>query len=590
MKFTSLLTVILLFLLPGYFSLSQIQSTTFISGKCTGANSMDPTSTVSSSAPVVTAGRVLIVSPFYSTYRTFVEFNLSGVVPENAIITRATLKLYPNSRVGNPVIHTARITAPWQENSVSWTNQPSYTNTQQVTSSLLDFQGWLNIDVKNHVQNMIAGVYPNNGWMLYHNNETENANKHYIFRSDDYADPAYHPRLEISFYIPMSVTDAVINHESSPGASDGSISPVLADGPGGTYTYQWYNKNGMMPGKTALNLTGVSYGWYGLRVTSSIAGTEPFYYAFLIGENCAEKEIEFNPGPDFIDDAMLQDRINYTDVNYGNYQMMEAYEREGYGNEYDGRSSLLRFRLWIDSELNLNKGQLQLRSSTQLSPTYSNNNARLHYVISDWSENIVTYSSIPDYSMSPLALNMPAITVSNSDFFFDLLGPLENIQEDNSHNYGWLFRLTTYDNITKYQRYYSSDATNLSQRPKINFRVSTYNAHCLSYSEMKRALDGGYSYAMDGKLKFTMDEPYELDASKYLPFTIYDKHHMVLESSDIDGVVLNGSVAPLPLNFDDNRWILDISSIPGIATGEYYILEVSNSKGDKRYLRFFYKN
>ena len=107
---------------------------------------------------------------------------------------------------------------------------------------------------------------------------------------------------------------------------------------------------------------------------------------------------------------------------------------------------------------------------------------------------------------------------------------------------------------------------------------------------MKRKLDGGYSYAIGGKLKFTMDEDYAMDDSKYLPFKIYDKNHLVLESSDINGVIQNGSVSPLPLEFSDNRWTLDVSTIPGITVGYYYILEVSNSKGDKRYLRFLYKN
>lgn len=588
MKSILLLTLTLFCSLLNGFLFSQVQTTVIVSTKCTSANSMDPTSTVSSSAPVVTAGRVLVFSPFYYTYRTFVEYNLSGI-PEHAIITKATLKLYPDSRAGSPVIHTARITNSWQENSVSWANQPSYTSTQQVTASTLDFQGWLNIDVKNHVQNMVAGVYPNNGWMLYHNNETENANKHYIFRSDDHSTASFHPKLEISYYIPMSVANAAIVHESASGVNDGSVSPVLAGGPGGTYTYQWFDKNGAMPGKTALNLSGVPYGWYGVRVTSSVAGTEPFYYAFLVGLNCEDVDIAFNPGPEFIDDAIVQGPAGNAGAitNFGNelFEVASDISLSGVAQ----RRTLIKFRLWVPAELNISESMLQLTGVMALSSENRFNQSRLIRVVDEWHENIVTFSSIPG-TLNDIVTVIPEMLSSTEIKNIDILNFWQFWQLDNTKNKGFLFELQLYNTMWAQQSYHSSDVANPSQRPKVDFTISVYNGDCLSYSEMKRKLDGGYSYAVNGKLKFTTDEEYEVSGSNYLPFKIYDKQHKLLESSDINGVMLNGSVAPLPLKFDDNRWILNVSSIPGMSAGEYYILEISNIKGDKRYLRFFYKN
>ena len=583
MKSILLLTLTLFCSLLNGFLFSQVQTTVIVSTKCTSANSMDPTSTVSSSAPVVTAGRVLVFSPFYYTYRTFVEYNLSGI-PEHAIITKATLKLYPDSRAGSPVIHTARITNSWQENSVSWANQPSYTSTQQVTASTLDFQGWLNIDVKNHVQNMVAGVYPNNGWMLYHNNETENANKHYIFRSDDHSTASFHPKLEISYYIPMSVANAAIVHESASGANDGSVSPVLAGGPGGTYTYQWFDKNGAMPGKTALNLSGVPYGWYGVRVTSSVAGTEPFYYAFLVGLNCEDVDIAFNPGPEFIDDAVLRHNIGNTDRfnNYHNTAILNMAYAAG-----ETSRSVLRFRIWLDEVLQLSKAALSLMVKDVRYTLFSPDNSGSMYLLDgDWNERFITFSSQPDYLPSGF-IPIPSLGTAPQLSTFDALNSFELWQQNNAENFGWVISPNSAAGVNS-QNFHSSDTT--VSRPKVDFTISVYNGDCLSYSEMKRKLDGGYSYAVNGKLKFTTDEEYEVSGSNYLPFKIYDKQHKLLESSDINGVMLNGSVAPLPLKFDDNRWILNVSSIPGMSAGEYYILEISNIKGDKRYLRFFYKN
>lgn len=578
--------ILLLFtiLLCAAASFSQLQNTVVISEKCTNSSSSSPTYTGASTSTIVATGRLSFLS-FFFTCRTYVEFDLSGI-PPNAIVTSAYLKLFVESTAGSPVIHTARITEPWLENNVSWSDQPDYTTDDQVTAAYFDIFGWLGVNVKDHIQKMVAGVYPNYGWMLYHNNETENANKFHTFRSDDYAGTDYDPKLEISYYIPMSVSDAAIVHESVSGAGDGSVSPVLADGPGGTYSYQWFNSSGTMPGKTALNLTGVPYGWYGLRVTSSIAGTAPFYYAFLVGLNCENVPVEFNPGPDFIDDAVLKNTypssLNAV-TNYGNANTWDAVDIY---TTVQHRTPI-RFRLWVDEELNLTEAVLTMKGVGNESNR--SNVSHLKRIVEEWQENIITYSSMPGVS-TDIVVNIPEMTSAMEVKNIDISDFWEFWQQNHDQNHGFLFELQTYGGGLAIQAYHSSDAAAAANRPKISFNVGVYDGACFSYSELKRKLDGGYSYAAGGKLKFTMDEEYEQDASKYLPFRIYDKNHQLLESSDPDGVVLNSSVSPLPLQFDDNRWTLDISAIPGMVTGEYYILEVSGSKGDKRYLRFYYKN
>lgn len=117
----------------------------------------------------------------------------------------------------------------------------------------------------------------------------------------------------------------------------------------------------------------------------------------------------------------------------------------------------------------------------------------------------------------------------------------------------------------------------------------------LDYTELKRQLDGGYTLAVEGKVKFTFDEEYDIITNKHLPIKIYDEGHNLLVQSDINGVITNenGSssteiVAQL-YNFDDNRYQLTMSTINGITLNSFYYIEVETSTHEKRYLKILYK-
>lgn len=491
--------------------------------------------------------------------------------------------MYINTTSGTPVIYAARLSAPWNESTAIWANQPAYETSDMITTSSI-VSNWLTFDVTSHVQKMNANVYANNGWVLYLSNETLTTPVNRSFASDDETNVTIRPKLEVSYYIPMSVSSATIVHAntSSPTETTGSISPVLINGPGGTYSYQWYNASGAMSGKTSLNLTGVPYGWYGLKVTSSIAGAEPFFYAFLVGVNCEEVSIPFHPGPDYIDDAMIRNSLGYTTANYGiSHQLIEAYERQGYWEDYDARMNLLRFRLWIDEEITIEEGELLLRSQTNLSPAGYNNGAQFHYVTSDWSEGVVTYSSIPSYTNSPTAFPMPATSVSNSDHVIDILAALENLQANNISNYGWLFRLNNYDNVaTRYQRYYSSEHATVNYRPRINFSISVSNPAAPNYcnqvfAKMDRTLRGVLYKPYLTHLYFYYDEEYATSDAG-LNYKVYKADAPLVP-------VLNHTIQPLTeIEYGDNRYTLDVSDLQA----GVYVLEITNNKSEKFYLRF----
>lgn len=102
------------------------------------------------------------------------------------------------------------------------------------------------------------------------------------------------------------------------------------------------------------------------------------------------------------------------------------------------------------------------------------------------------------------------------------------------------------------------------------------------YAVMKRVYDANY-YVTHGTLLFKFDEDYSVGSSQLLNFRILDKY-----SDDFTG---NCSGMNLNEEKGDNRYSLDLESLcSGLVSDEFYKLEVQNVKGEKRVLRFLYKN
>jgi hypothetical protein len=112
----------------------------------------------------------------------------------------------------------------------------------------------------------------------------------------------------------------------------------------------------------------------------------------------------------------------------------------------------------------------------------------------------------------------------------------------------------------------------------------------VGYYELSRDYTAGYATAVEGKLKFTFDEEYNIESLKKLQYAIFNDGNdagIPIASGDLSGTVSGGATA-LPYSFDDNRYILTISSF--CTPGKFYHLEVTTTTGQKRVIRFLYKN
>lgn len=139
--------------------------------------------------------------------RSLIDFDWNAI-PAGVTITSAELSLFSYNSPANDAHSTLsgsnasqilRVTSSWGENSVTWNNQPSTTNQNMVTlpMSTNTIQNYLDIDVKNIVEDIIAD--PNNSYGLMLKLENEQYYRSMLFASSDNTDPNLHPKLEVCY-------------------------------------------------------------------------------------------------------------------------------------------------------------------------------------------------------------------------------------------------------------------------------------------------------------------------------------------------------------------------------------------------------
>jgi gliding motility-associated-like protein len=149
--------------------------------------------------------------------RGFMEFDLSQI-PQNAVIKKVNLYLtaennsngYSNQPTfgNNNSCVLKRVTQNWQENTITWNNQPSTTSQNQVilAQSSNTKQNYI-ADITNIIKDSRANQNTSFGIMISHLNEPSFYNC-MIFASSDWTDPSKRPKLEICYSIPIEINSS----------------------------------------------------------------------------------------------------------------------------------------------------------------------------------------------------------------------------------------------------------------------------------------------------------------------------------------------------------------------------------------------
>lgn len=173
--------------------------------------------------------------------RSLLEYDLS-FIPTGSVINSATLYLYannnaPNGIPGQPTYGTdnagyiRRITQSWNENTVTWNNQPATTTMNQVTipQSTSTSQDYV-LDVTTLTQDMIDNPNSGFGFMFSEINEVNYYNS-LIFCSSDIPDTSLSPALVITYTPPGNM----ICFEVQPNVADGKDAAITTQVPTANY-------------------------------------------------------------------------------------------------------------------------------------------------------------------------------------------------------------------------------------------------------------------------------------------------------------------------------------------------------------------
>lgn len=565
-----------------------------------------------SSYPNSGSQKVYVESSTLYYYRWFLKFDISSIPPQAKIIS-ATIQLTPS---GTENVSTTQNTAElvtelcnadWTElnlkhslgisnvigiNSVTTSNFNSSTNKRV-------------IDVTQQAQAIVEGRVLNFGWRIRRNPETT-ATGITKYAGKMAAVIASRPTIVIQYYTPVNITNATINHPTGVTSANGSIALTVQKGSAPTMNYEWYNSAGTVIGTNSNTLSGQNPGWYGVKIYKTgtyndgyftgLSYTEAVYYSFILVKKCDINNISYNPGPNYIDDAVLiGPGSGYTDnyqVNFGTNAYLSSAEvvPRGGGSGTLTYRSLLKFRMWADPQVTYNSATLTVYGNGH-NPSSGSNASKLNTVTSNWTESGVAYSNMPSITTTNQIL-IPNIPTGNGNTIQELKPFFDTWKTNNDENYGLLLQLQTYTGSQQTtMQFNSSDAA--SNWPSISFNL-TYNdvntCDFTSYAKFSLDQDGGYTQTYQGKLKYQFNEELDQNVSIYDRLTLYDAATSVVKGAISATGTQVGSYPLLPANlieFDHNQKLINLSSL-GLTSGNFYVLELTLLTGERKYIKFKY--
>jgi hypothetical protein len=139
--------------------------------------------------------------------RAYLQFDLSSI-PANVIVQSANLDVVVTS-VYDATSHTFnihRVTANWEENNITWNNQPTFDWTA-VTTVNIGGTGNYTINITTLVNNWVNNVYPNYGLMIKHPTESPVYTYKRIASSE--IGSGNRPKLTVTYNIPPTAPTVV---------------------------------------------------------------------------------------------------------------------------------------------------------------------------------------------------------------------------------------------------------------------------------------------------------------------------------------------------------------------------------------------
>jgi len=117
-------------------------------------------------------------------------------LPSGAVLDSATLFLYVEDHkgIGNHNIYVHRVTAPWDEATVTYNNFAGSYDPAVSASFITSGTGWYSCEITSLVQSWLDGTYPDYGLFM------EQPEADWTrFATSEYVNPAWHPMVRICY-------------------------------------------------------------------------------------------------------------------------------------------------------------------------------------------------------------------------------------------------------------------------------------------------------------------------------------------------------------------------------------------------------
>ena len=132
----------------------------------------------------------------YGIRRTYIKFDLpTGIKSGRVLSSYIRIEKYSGAV---PATKAYRVTGPWSSSTITWNNYAPITTTYCSDTANYDGSGnWYDMFITTIVKNQMAGIYPNYGYMIRDNNES-NTSQWTTFYSSDAPSP-HKPELHVIY-------------------------------------------------------------------------------------------------------------------------------------------------------------------------------------------------------------------------------------------------------------------------------------------------------------------------------------------------------------------------------------------------------
>ena len=136
--------------------------------------------------------------------KSFLQVNAIENLPVNTVILSAHLELYLHDTYSSYefYIELHIVTESWEENTITWNNQPDYLQALETKSPIHPsvVPCWVSWDIASLLQGWVNGSIANYGIALIAGDVIENNAR--FFSCEYEINPSKRPRLDITYYIP----------------------------------------------------------------------------------------------------------------------------------------------------------------------------------------------------------------------------------------------------------------------------------------------------------------------------------------------------------------------------------------------------